>query len=123
MHNQQNILVTGGTGLIGHALKQVLPQAMYISSNDDDLTQQLHVEKLFKYNKFDTVIHLAARVGGLHENIAHPAEFYTQNILMNTNVLHAAYTNGVTNFIGVLSTCIYPDAVEKYPLTEDMMHT
>ena len=81
------ILVTGGSGLVGRYLKQIMPDAYYISSNDYDLTREHEVELLFKKNKFKTVIHLAARVGGIHHNIKEPVKYFEENILMNTFIL------------------------------------
>jgi GDP-L-fucose synthase len=51
-----------------------------------------------------------------------PAEYYTENVIMNTLVLDYAYKNNVQRFIGILSTCIYPDKVDNYPMTEDTLH-
>ena len=103
------ILVTGGSGLVGRYLKQIMPDAYYISSNDYDLTREREVELLFKKNKFKTVIHLAARVGGIHHNIKEPVKYFEENILMNTLILKYSYKNGV-NSKEVIDVCNY-----KYP--------
>lgn len=118
----KNILVTGGTGQVGKELQKLLPHAKYIGSSDFDLTNENAVMLLFSSNKFDTVIHLAAKVGGLMDNIQNPAVFFDKNILMNTLVLKYAYLSGVKNFLGILSTCIYPDAIEQYPIKEEVLH-
>ena len=68
----EKILVTGGSGLIGTWLKNELPEAIYVSSKDYDLTNQNEVEKMFVDHKPDIVIHLAAKVGGIMDNINHP---------------------------------------------------
>jgi len=112
------ILVTGGSGLVGRYLKQIMPDAYYISSNDYDLTREHEVESLFKKNKFKTVIHLAARVGGIHHNIKEPVKYFEENILMNTLILKYSYKNGVKYFLTLLSSCIYPDKVKKFPIKE-----
>ena len=70
--SEKVVLVTGGSGLVGRYLKQIMPDAYYISSDDYDLTKENEVELLFKKNRFKTVIHLAARVGGIHHNIIEP---------------------------------------------------
>ena len=115
------ILVTGGSGLVGRYLKKILPKAMYISSKNYDLTSENDVKKLFKSNKFQTVIHLAARVGGIHHNIQEPIKYFEENILMNTLLIKYSYKNKVKNFLGVLSSCIYPDNVKKYPIKENLL--
>lgn len=119
-----NILITGGTSTIGQHLKEFLPEVTYVSSKDYDLTSQSQVQQMYQDINPDTVIHLAARVGGIQENIDRPVDFFEQNLLMNTLVLQEAYKANVNNFIGILSTCIYPDKLEEsmYPLTEDMLH-
>ncbi len=116
-----SILVTGGSGMVGKHLKEILPNAIYISSKDGDLKNPIYVNHLLSTHSPKTVIHLAARVGGIQENIKHPADFFDDNILMNTNVLKFSYKNNVKNFIGVLSTCVYPDKIKKYPMTEKDM--
>ena len=68
------------------------------------------------------VIHLGAKVGGIVENLNYPADFYEINTIMNTNVLTVSNKHNVTRFTGILSTCMYPDVVETYPMTEDNIH-
>jgi len=116
------ILVTGGSGMVGKSLKKYLPDATYISSKDYDLTSEMQVYQMFNNIKPNTVIHLAAKVGGIVDNITYPADYFDQNIIMNTLVLKWAQQHNIKRFIGILSTCIYPDIVESYPITEDMLH-
>lgn len=115
------ILVTGGTGLVGSHLKDLLPNATYISSNDYDLTSEKDVIALCNQG-WDHIIHLAARVGGILENLSFPAEFIEENLLMNTLLLKYARTNNIQRFTAVLSTCIYPDVYDKYPMNEEDLH-
>ncbi len=112
------VLVTGGSGLVGSYLKQIMPDAYYISSDDYDLTKENEVESLFKKNRFKTVIHLAARVGGIHHNIIEPVKYFEENILMNTLILKYSHKNGVKYFLTLLSSCIYPDKIKKFPIKE-----
>ena len=112
------VLVTGGSGLVGSYLKQIMPDAYYISSDDYDLTRENEVESLFKKNRFKTVIHLAARVGGIHHNIIEPVKYFEENILMNTLILKYSHKNGVKYFLTLLSSCIYPDKIKKFPIKE-----
>ena len=119
-----NILVTGGTSMVGKHLKTYLPSAHYLSSKECDLRDQHAVDKLFEKNRYDTIIHLAAKVGGIMDNINKPVQFFEDNIYINTNVLKSAHTYGATRFLGVLSTCIYPDrlADKDYPMLESKLH-
>tara|TARA_B100000989_G_scaffold298903_1_gene290887 strand:+ start:327 stop:1238 length:912 start_codon:yes stop_codon:yes gene_type:complete len=117
------ILVTGGTGLVGYHLKEVIPNAIYLGSKDCDLTNFSLTEKLIQTYKPSVVVHLAARVGGLLDNIKYPADYFDDNILINTNILKACRTNNIRRFIGVLSTCVYPEKVDNYPMSEDDLFT
>lgn len=122
-NNNKKILVTGGSGLVGTYLKKIIPNAIYITSKDYNLTKEMDVKQMFNDYKPDTIIHLAARVGGIIDNINHPAEYFTENVLMNTLLIEYSYRNNVNQFLGILSTCIYPDTVESYPLKETDLHS
>jgi len=113
-----NILVTGGSGLVGKHLKDTLPNAIYISSNDYDLTDLQQVRDMISEYNPSGVIHLAARVGGLLDNMNYPVEYLEENVFMNTNVLKACHEFDVEKVIAILSTCVYPDKVDTYPMTE-----
>ena len=119
---ENKILVTGGSGLVGKYLKKILPDAIYISSKDYDLTTEEGVRRMFLKHKPNIVVHLAARVGGIIDNLNHPAEYFTQNVLMNTLMVEYSRIFKVKKFIGILSTCIYPDVAKKYPMDESMLH-
>ena len=114
----KKILVTGGTGMLGIHLKQILPDAIYVGSKDCDLTDLKQVRNLVSTYKPDIIVHLAARVGGIQDNISKPAEYFDDNILMNTNMVKVSHENNVNRFIGILSTCAYPNSVETYPMYE-----
>jgi GDP-L-fucose synthase len=116
------ILVTGGSGLVGKYLKTILPNAIYISSKDFNLTNEKEVITLFKKHKPNVVIHLAAKVGGIIDNINNPAVYLDENVLMNTLLLKYSKVYNVERFLGILSTCIYPDVSERYPLLESDLH-
>ena len=83
----KNILVTGGSGMVGRSLKDIIPDAIYLSSKDCDLTNPIEVELLINTHKPDVIIHLAAKVGGIIDNINKPAEYFDDNIIMNTTLL------------------------------------
>ena len=113
-------LITGGTGMVGQHLQDILPNAIFIGSSID-LRDWITVDSLFNKIKPTRVIHLAAKVGGIQENIEKQAEFFDDNILMNTHVLRASKIHNVKRFTGILSTCVYPDVVENYPMKEEDM--
>ena len=114
----KNIVVTGGSGLVGRSLQSELPTAIFLSSKDFDLTNETDVKKLYKELKPEIIIHLAAKVAGIQTNIAYPTEYLEENVLMNTFMLKHAHNNNVVRFIGLISTCAYPDKVKKYPMEE-----
>lgn len=118
------ILVTGGSSMVGKHLQKILPKAIYLSSKECNLQNFEQTSKLFKQIKPQAVIHLAAKVGGIMDNINNPVNFFEENILINTNTLKATYECGASKFTGVLSTCIYPDKLKKneYPISEEMLH-
>jgi GDP-L-fucose synthase len=119
---ENKILVTGGSGLTGTSLKKVLPNALYVSSKDYDLTNESNVIKMFNDIKPKIVIHLAARVGGILDNIERPADYFTENILMNSLIIKYSHLNKVDRLIGMLSSCIFPDIMDKYPMSEEDLH-
>jgi GDP-L-fucose synthase len=116
------IIVTGGSGLVGKSLHKFLPDAVYVSSKDYNLTSELDIIQMFEIHKPDTIVHLAAKVGGIVDNINKPAEYFEDNVLMNTLLLKYSLKYNVTRFIGILSTCIYPDIIENYPILETDLH-
>jgi GDP-L-fucose synthase len=121
MHNK--ILVTGGSGMVGRSLKKYLPSATYVSSKDYNLTTREGIQYMLIKERPDVVIHLAARVGGIIDNIKYPADYFDQNVLMNTQLIKYSYLDGVKRFIGVLSTCAYPDVIPNYPMVEQDLHS
>jgi GDP-L-fucose synthase len=118
----KKILVTGGTGMIGSALKKVLPDAVYISSKDYNLKYFEEANQMFTDHRPDYVIHLAARVGGVKANTDYIGEFFLDNTLININVLECARKFNTKKIVSLLSTCVYPDDV-SYPLTEEQFHS
>lgn len=124
---QKDILVTGGSGLVGYALKwggaygNALPNAVYVSSKDYDLRDPSQAREMFIKHRPKFVIHLAAKVGGVKANSLYPGDFYYDNIMINTNVLNCAKDFKVEKLISLLSTCIYPNDV-KYPIKAQYLH-
>ena len=130
--NSLNVLVTGGTGLVGAALQRYIrhlqkenpffsPNIKFIGSSDYDLRRPEQVDLMFHSLKPRMVLHLAGKVGGVKANTDCVAEFFFDNLYMNLNVLHFSYVHKVEKLINMLSTCIYPDDVE-YPIKEEYLH-
>lgn len=87
-----------------------------------DLTDQLAVNRFFSSEKPDQVYLAAARVGGIHANNTYPAEFIYQNLMMQANVIDAAFRNGVQKLLFLGSSCIYPKLAVQ-PMREDALLT
>ena len=109
--------MTGGSGLVGSAIESNFkPSSEYVNL--------MHVEDIIRYitrNKIDSIIHCAAKVGGIKANSDHLGEFFYKNVIMNANLLHAAHEAGVKKVVSFMSTCVFPDDVE-YPLTPCQIH-
>ena len=112
------ILITGGRGLVGSEF--VGDRYYKPSSKDFDLRDKEQTIRLM-LKGFDSVIHCAAKVGGVGANMNYKGEFFYDNIMMNTNVIEGARMSGVKNLVAFLSTCVFPDQV-NYPLTEKKIH-
>lgn len=115
-------LITGATGLLGSEILALSTDSIGHASKDCNLTESNHSILTVKDDQVDTVIHCAARVGGVKANTDYVADFFDDNIKMNMNVLNACRKKKL-KLISVLSTCIYPDErYVNYPLTEDQLH-
>lgn len=128
--SQAVVLVTGGSGLVGQAIRQIsetMPEEYsrytfhFASSKDADLTKLDEARALFERTRPTHVIHLAAMVGGLFRNMRYNLEFFRTNMTINDNVLQLAKEFGVGKCISCLSTCIFPDKT-TYPIDETMVH-
>jgi GDP-L-fucose synthase len=121
MDKTMNILITGGTGMVGSAFKQILPNAFYPTRQElySILRDKSHEEGFCGKN----IIHLAAKVGGVKANLEQMADFYAENSSLNQASLSRAHLGQAKKVISLLSTCIYPDAPYiNYPLTEEQLH-
>jgi len=127
LNHQAKIYVAGHRGLVGSAIVRQLEQSgfdnLLVRTHAElDLTNQSAVQTFFAEHKPDYVILAAAKVGGIHANNTYPAEFIYQNLMIESNVIDAAYRNGVEQLLFLGSTCIYPKAVEQ-PMREDALLT
>ena len=123
------IFVAGHRGMVGSAivrqlLKQGQPAERIISRTyaELDLCNQAAVNTFFEQEKPDQVYMAAAKVGGIHANNTYPAEFIYDNLVMQTNVIHAAFKNGVKKLLFLGSSCIYPRMAQQ-PMREDALLT
>jgi len=91
----QKLLITGGTGLIGSTIST----GTKLSSQDADLTIWEETYGILRQESPDSIIHCAARVGGVGSNINYKGEFFFENIMINTNVIEAARICGVKKLI------------------------
>jgi len=87
-----------------------------------DLTQQAAVQEFFAQERPDQVYLAAAKVGGIHANNTYPADFIYQNLMMQANVIEAAFQHGVKKLLFLGSSCIYPKMAEQ-PMREDALLT
>ncbi len=116
------VLVTGGSGLVGSALREIRPEWKYIdSSTFGSLTKEENVRRMFEScGPVDAVVHLAANVGGIFKNMNRRQEMFEDNILMNTHVLSESVKHNVPRVITMLSTCIFSDDIDN--LTPSALH-
>lgn len=116
------ILVTGGKGFLGKHVMERLSLRGYksvgLGSADGDLRDVKHCMALFDMYRPDTVIHLAAVVGGIGANREHPGQFWRDNTLMGVNVLDACVKYGVGNLVMIGTTCGYPKRPPRIPFLE-----
>ena len=119
----KKILITGGTGMVGSAFKNIKTkhELILVGSKDYDLTNHRETKKMLAHHNPNSVIHLAAKVGGVKSNSDYVADFFHDNIMINTNVLQVCKNRRVSKVLSLLSTCIYPDN-PIYPLTENQIH-
>jgi GDP-L-fucose synthase len=127
LKTQDKIFVAGHRGMVGSAIVRKLNQKGFAniitrSSKELDLTNQLLVNEFFETEKPQFVFLAAAKVGGIHANNTYRADFLYQNLMMESNVIHAAYINNVEKLFFLGSSCIYPKAAPQ-PLKEEYLLT
>ena len=118
----QKILITGASGLIGKNLISRLNKEGYEVlglDSKNDLRDSSLTQKIFKNYKPDLVFHLAAKVGGIFANSNYKADFYSDNVLINTNVINACVSNNVEYVFAMGTGCAYPKRLENNVLYEE----
>jgi len=121
------IFVAGSNGLVGSALMRRLRRGGYTNLltpeiDELDLTNQRAVADFFTAEKPEYVILAAAKVGGIHANNTFPAEFIYLNLMIQNNVIHQAWLNGVKRLLFLGSSCIYPKLAPQ-PIKEEYLLT
>jgi GDP-L-fucose synthase len=125
MDKEDKVYVAGHRGLVGSAIVRRLKadgfdNLLLRTSRELDLREQQAVREFFENEKPDYVILAAAKVGGILANDTFPAEFIYDNLMMEANIIHASYQNGVKKLLALGSTCIYPKMAPQ-PLKEEYL--
>jgi len=127
MNKNSRIYIAGHRGLVGSAIVRQLKKNGFDNlltkpRRELDLTDQAAVRSFFESSRPDYVILAAAKVGGIHANNTFPAEFIYENLVIEANVIHAAYQVEVERLLFLGSSCIYPRDVAQ-PMCENALLT
>jgi GDP-L-fucose synthase len=108
--------------MVANALKKFLPEATYLTRDVCDLSMQDECDWYFGKKNPKVVIHLAGRVGGIVSNSSRPYDYFYDNVIVNTNVIHNCIEHKVKYLISASSTCSYPSKSDHYPMKEKDIH-
>lgn len=127
MNKNDCIYVAGHTGMVGSSIvrkleKEGFTNILKVRSSEVDLRDQKQVNDFFASNKIDYVFMSAAKVGGIHANNVYRAEFLYDNLMIESNVIHASYKHNVKKLLFLGSSCIYPKMAPQ-PLKEEYLLT
>ena len=123
MDSNSRVLIAGAQGMVGSAIKRNLESKHYneiywVRRKNCDLRNRIQVDQYFQQAKPEYVFVAAAKVGGIVANRDYPADFIYDNLMIQSNLIDAAYRNGVKKLVFLGSSCIYPK-MAKQPITED----
>jgi GDP-L-fucose synthase len=127
MQKTDKIYIAGHTGMVGSAILQALITNGFTNficrtSKELDLRNQADVEQFFNQEKPQYVFMAAAKVGGIFANNTYRADFLYDNLMIVSNIVHAAHKNGVTKLLFLGSSCIYPKMAPQ-PIKEEYLLT
>ena len=127
MEKSAKIYIAGHRGMVGSAIERKLNAEGYHhlihrTSGELDLRNQQAVNDFFSIERPDYVILAAAKVGGIHANNTYRAQFIYDNLMIEANIIHAAYLNKVKKLLFLGSSCIYPKFAPQ-PISEDSLLT
>jgi len=114
------LLVTGGTGLLGSAIRKIRPDAIFLSRADGDLRDRSVAQRLIEDIRPGQILHLAGLVGGVKANAANNSRFFEDNALINTAVLSTARSLGIRRLISFLSSCSFPLFSDRATSEDDL---
>src|SRR6516225_8069013 len=127
MNKEDKIFIAGHRGMVGSAITRKLEQEgyrnfLFRSSSETDLRDQHAVNRLFEEEKPSYVFLAAARVGGILANNTYRADFIYDNIMIESNIIHASWKTGVKKLLFLGSSCIFPKLAPQ-PLKEEYLLT
>lgn len=125
MEFKSTIYIAGHRGMVGSAIKRALESKgfsnlVFASSSELDLRNTLAVNAFFEQHKPEFVFLAAAKVGGILANSTYPADFLYDNLMLQSNVIHAAYKVKTKKLLFLGSSCIYPKLAEQ-PMREESL--
>jgi len=125
--DQLRVYVSGHRGMVGSALVRALERSgcrdiVTATRSEVDLTDQTATRAFLDRTRPDVILVAAARVGGIHANNTYPAEFLYENLMIATNLVHAAHEVSTSRLLFLGSSCIYPKFAEQ-PISEEALLT
>ena len=124
MIKKTKVFVAGHTGMVGSAIVRFLKKKnihlITKSRAELDLSNQLAVENFFRVEKPHQVYIAAAKVGGINANMMKPAEFIYENLMIQSNIIHAAFLNKIKKLLFISTSCVYPKNLNQ-PIKENSL--